>query len=106
MTKIVFIDQKGTRHEVDAKNGMSVMEAAMENSIPGIYAECGGTCSCATCHCYVEDSTLGKLDPMDDLEDGMLDGANDRRANSRLTCQVQVTDLLDGAVFEVANNNL
>ncbi|MDX9768421.1 MAG: 2Fe-2S iron-sulfur cluster-binding protein [Ectothiorhodospiraceae bacterium] len=106
MTKIVFIDQTGARHEVEAAPGVSVMEAAMDNSIPGIYAECGGTCSCATCHCYVREGWMDKLDPMDDLEDGMLDGAKERRPNSRLSCQIKVTDLLEGAEFEVADNNL
>lgn len=106
MTKLVFIDRQGGRHEVEATNGVSVMEAAMENSVPGIYAECGGTCSCATCHCYVGDAWVGKLGAMDDLEDGMLDGAKERRATSRLTCQVMVSDALEGIEFEVADNNL
>lgn len=106
MTKIVFVDQKGARHEFDAQNGVSVMEVAMENSVPGIYAECGGTCSCATCHCYVEESWMSKLDPMDDLEDGMLDGAKERRPTSRLTCQIKVSPELEGIEFEVADNNM
>lgn len=106
MTKVVFIDRQGGRHEVEAKNGMSVMEVAMDNSIPGIYAECGGTCSCATCHCYAAESWSDKLGAMDDLEDGMLDGAKERRVNSRLSCQITVSDALDGIEFEVADNNL
>lgn len=106
MTKVVFIDRQGGRHEVEANNGVSVMEAAMDNSIPGIYAECGGTCSCATCHCYVGDAWVDKIGPMDDLEDGMLDGAKERRPNSRLSCQIRISDALDGIELEVADNNL
>lgn len=106
MTKVVFVDRKGERHELNASNGVSIMEVAMENSIPGIYAECGGTCSCATCHCYVDEKWLDKLTPMDDLEDGMLDGAKERRPNSRLSCQIQISDALDGIVLEVADNNM
>lgn len=106
MTKVVFIDRQGGRHEVEAKNGVSIMEVAMDNSISGIYAECGGTCSCATCHCYVNDAWLNKLDPMDDLEDGMLDGAKERQPNSRLSCQIKVSDAIDGIELQVADNNL
>ena len=106
MTQIVFIDRRGGRHEVDAKLGASVMEAAIDNDIPGIYGECGGTCSCATCHCYVDARWLAKLKPMDALEDGMLDGANARRANSRLSCQIIVAEALAGIELEVADNSL
>jgi 2Fe-2S ferredoxin len=106
VTKIVFIDRRGDRHEVDAKPGTSAMEAAIDNDIPGLYGECGGTCSCATCHCYVGASWINKLKPMDALEDGMLDGANERRANSRLSCQLIVADVLAGIELEVADNNL
>lgn len=106
MTKIVFIDRKGQRLEVQAENGSSIMEVAMDNGVSGIYGECGGTCSCATCHCYVPDEWVAKLKPMDDLEDGMLDGAKDRRPTSRLTCQLVVSDELDGIELEVAENNL
>jgi 2Fe-2S ferredoxin len=102
----VFIDRQGGRHEVEADNGVSIMEVAMDNSIPGIYAECGGTCSCATCHCYVGEAWADKLAPMDDLEDGMLDGAKERRPTSRLSCQIQVSDAIDGIELEVADNNL
>ena len=106
MTKVIFIDRQGSRHEVNAVDGLPVMKAAVENSIPGIYAECGGTCSCATCHCYVAHAWVDKLKPMDDLEDGMLEGAKDRRLNSRLTCQIMVSGALDGIELEVADNNI
>ncbi len=106
MRKVVFVGRTGERHELNFEIGVSAMEVAMENSIPGIYAECGGTCSCATCHCYVAEDWMNKLTPMDDLEDGMLDGAKERRVNSRLTCQIKLAEELDGIEFEVADNNL
>lgn len=106
MTKLVFVDRQGDRHEVQAKNGLSVMEVALDSGVPGIYGECGGTCSCATCHCYVADAWVAKLKPMDGLEDGLLDGAIARRPTSRLTCQLIVADALDGIELTVADNNL
>jgi 2Fe-2S ferredoxin len=106
LTKVIFVDRQGGRHEIEADNGVSIMEVAMNNGIPGIYAECGGTCSCATCHCFVAEAWVDKLTPMDDLEDGMLDGAKERRPTSRLTCQIIVNDALDGIELEVADNNL
>ena len=106
MTKVVFIDRQGGRHEIEADNGVTLMEVALDNSVPGIYAECGGTCSCATCHCYVSDAWADKLTAMDDLEDGMLDGVKERRPSSRLSCQLTVSDALDGIELEVADNNL
>lgn len=106
MTKIVFIDAQGARHEVDATDGISVMEVAVNNGVPGLYGECGGTCSCATCHCYVPDQWASKLDPLGDLEDGMLDGSSERRADSRLSCQIIVSPEIDGIELTVANNNI
>ena len=82
------------------------MEGAIDNDVAGIVAECGGACACATCHAYVADSWLPKLKPMEDMEDAMLDSAADRRANSRLTCQIEVTDELDGLEVFVANNEV
>lgn len=104
MAKITYIEQDGTRHEIDVKNGYSVMEGAINNSVPGIVAECGGACACATCHAYIGDAWLDKLKPMDDMEDCMLDAAYERRDNSRLTCQIEVTDELDGLVVNIADN--
>ena len=106
MPKIVFLDADGSRREFDVKAGYSVMEGAIENDVPGIVAECGGACACATCHAYVEDSWLARLPEMDDMEDAMLDAAYERRPNSRLTCQIEVTDELDGLVVTPAENEL
>lgn len=96
MTKVIFHDHEGKTREVDAKNGISVMEAAISNMIPGIDADCGGACACATCHVYVSDAWIGKLKPKDDMEDSMLDFADDVQDNSRLCCQILLSDDLDG----------
>ena len=96
MAKVIFHDHEGKTREVDAKNGMSVMEAAISNMIPGIDADCGGACACATCHVYISDKWIGKLRPKDDMEDSMLDFANDVQDNSRLCCQILLSDELDG----------
>ena len=104
MPKITYISSDGNRHEVDVENGYSVMEGAINNDIAGIVAECGGACACATCHSYVDEQWLDKIPPMDDMEDSMLDAAFERKENSRLTCQIEVNDKLDGLVIHVADN--
>ena len=98
MAKITFVDHEGTRREVVAENGMTVMEAAVKNSIPGIDADCGGACACATCHVYVDAAWTGKVGKAESMEEDMLDFAFDVRDNSRLSCQIKVTDELDGLV--------
>ncbi len=104
MPKIVFHVPSGGTQEVDAAAGLTVMEAATDNNIAGMLAECGGACACATCHSYIDESWLSRLPAMDDMEDAMLDSALDRRANSRLSCQIEITDELDGLVVTVADN--
>jgi len=96
MTKIIFIDTSGNRHEVDAKNDQSVMQAAVDNMIEGIAAECGGCLSCATCHGYIGEAWLDVVPPASEDEKTMLECALDVKDNSRLTCQINVTDALDG----------
>lgn len=98
MPKITYIDNDGTSRDVDAKVGSSVMEAAIQNMIPGIDADCGGACACATCHVYVAEEWVGKLSEKDDMEDSMLDFAESVQENSRLSCQILMTDELDGIV--------
>ena len=105
MPKIHYITPDGTQHDVDVETGYSVMEGAINNDIEGIVAECGGACACATCHSYIDDAWLDKLPQMDDMEDSMLDAAFERKANSRLTCQLEVTDEFDGLVVHVADND-
>ena len=96
MPKILFTDHSGETREVEAKSGMSVMEAAVQNMIPGIDADCGGACACATCHVYVGEAHLSKLKDKDDMEDSMLDFAENVQDNSRLSCQILMNDTLDG----------
>lgn len=105
MPKVIFNTRSGERRVVEAARGTTVMEAAIDNDVAGIVAECGGACACATCHSYVADAWLPKLKPMEDMEDAMLDSARDRRPNSRLTCQIEITDLLDGIEITVADND-
>ncbi len=96
MPKVIFIDHEGNKREIEAKPGTTVMEAAVQNLVPGIDADCGGACACATCHVYVDEAWFEKLKARDDMEDSMLDFAEDVRPTSRLSCQIQMTDELDG----------
>ena len=96
MPKITFIDADGTSRDVDTKTGSSIMEAAVQNMIPGIDADCGGACACATCHVYVAADWMSKLKDKDDMEDSMLDFAEEVQDNSRLSCQILMNDDLDG----------
>ena len=105
MPRITFVTTDGQRHEVDVENGYSVMEGAVNHNIKGIVAECGGACACATCHGYVDEAWFDKLPAMDDMEDSMLDAAFERKDNSRLTCQIEMNDDLDGIVVHVAEND-
>jgi 2Fe-2S ferredoxin len=98
MTKITFIDATGKSRTVEAEDGSTVMETAIRNSIPGIEAECGGACACATCHVYVDDAWIGKLPKREQMEEDMLDFAFDVREGSRLSCQIKVKPELDGLV--------
>jgi len=104
MPKIIYQTRDGSRHEVEVETGYSVMEGAINNNIEGIVAECGGACACATCHSYIDAAWVEKLTAMDDMEDSMLDAAFERKTNSRLTCQIEVSDELDGLVVHVAEN--
>lgn len=101
MTKITFIAFDGTRIETDAVNGSTVMENAIRNSVPGIEAECGGACACATCHVYVDNAWESAAGKPAAMEEDMLDFAFDVRPNSRLCCQIKVSDALDGLVVSV-----
>jgi 2Fe-2S ferredoxin len=98
MPKINFIDASGTKRTVEADVGSTVMEAAIRNNIPGIEAECGGACACATCHVYVAEDWREKVGPPSPMEEDMLDFGYDVRPNSRLSCQIKVSNELDGLV--------
>ena len=101
MPKITFIEFDGTAHEVDVPAGGSVMEAAVSNNVPGIDADCGGACSCATCMVYVPEEWLGRLPAKDSTEQSMLEFCPHVQANSRLSCQIQVSDALGGLRLKV-----
>jgi 2Fe-2S ferredoxin len=98
MPTITFIDAAGTARSVEADNGSTVMETAIRNSIPGIEAECGGACACATCHVYVAEEWSAKVGKPQPMEDDMLDFAFDVRPTSRLSCQIKVKPELDGLI--------
>ena len=98
MPKITYIAFDGEETTVDAKEGMSVMQSAVNNGVDGIVAECGGACSCATCHVYVDEEWLGKLPEAQAMEKEMLDFVMSPQPNSRLSCQLKVTAELDGLV--------
>jgi len=101
MAKITFIGADGTRYEVEAENGSTVMENAIRNGVPGIEAECGGACACATCHVYVAEEWRPRSGDPEPMEEDMLDFAYDVRPGSRLSCQIRVSDALDGLVVTV-----
>jgi len=98
MVQVVYVDAGGARRQVDVPEGYSIMEAAIEGSVPGIEGDCGGACACATCHVHVEPEWLAKLPPMSELEQGMLDFAFGVDETSRLSCQIKLTAELDGIV--------
>ena len=101
MPKITYIDSDGTSRAVEAENGATVMETAIRNNIPGIEAECGGACACATCHAYVDPAWIARTGTASAMEESMLDFAENVEPNSRLCCQIKVTDELDGLIVRV-----
>jgi 2Fe-2S ferredoxin len=101
MARITYVAHDGTRFDVDADAGSTVMENAVRNGVPGIEAECGGACACATCHVYVADEWSERVGRPEAMEEDMLDFAYDVRPTSRLSCQIRVSDQLDGLVVSV-----
>ena len=101
MAKIHFVDHSGETRTIEVENGATVMEAAIRNAIPGIEAECGGACACATCHVYVDDAWREATGAPEQMEEDMLDFAFDVRPSSRLSCQIKVSDALDGLVVRI-----
>ena len=96
MAKITYIEHNGTNHTVDVQNGLTVMEGAVQNNIPGIDADCGGGMACATCHVYVKDEWFDKINKKSEGEDDMIDQAYEPKKSSRLSCQIQVSPEIDG----------
>ena len=101
MAKITYIEHSGKSHVVEVPKELTVMEGAVQNNIPGIDADCGGSCACATCHVYVDEKWFCKLPNKEDAEEDMLDMAFEPNKFSRLTCQITVIDDLDGLVVKM-----
>jgi 2Fe-2S ferredoxin len=101
MPKITFIEANGAEYVTEAENGTTVMETAIMNGVPGIIAECGGACTCATCHAYVDPDWVDVVGPPSMMEEDMLDFAYEVKPNSRLSCQIKVRDALDGLIMRV-----
>ena len=101
MPKITYIEHGGKSHTIEVANGLSVMEGAIQNNIPGIDADCGGGMACATCHVYVKEEWFDKLSTKEDGEEDMLDMAFEPKKNSRLSCQIIVSDELDGLTVNI-----
>ena len=101
MVKITFIEFDKTEHTIDADEGLSLMEVALQNGVPGIDADCGGACACATCHVYVDKSWVEKTGEAEQMEQDMLDFAFDVNEQSRLSCQIKITDDLDGIIINL-----
>jgi 2Fe-2S ferredoxin len=107
MAKITYIEFNGTPHEVEVASGLTVMEGARDNGIPGIEADCGGACACSTCHVYVDPAWIDRLPPKEAMEEDMLDFAYEPDPErSRLTCQLRVTDELDGLVVRMPEKQI
>ncbi len=101
MPKITYIEHNGKSHTLEVENGLTVMEGAIQNNISGIDADCGGGCACATCHVYVDEKWFNKLQKKENAEQDMLDVAFEPKSLSRLSCQIIVSDELDGLVVKM-----
>ena len=101
MPKITYLEDSGKPHTIEVSNGLSVMEGAVQNDIPGIDADCGGGMACATCHVYVKEEWFDKLLKKEDGEEDMLDMAYEPKQNSRLSCQILVSDELEGLTVSI-----
>ena len=101
MVKITFVESNGTEHPCEGDTGMTLMEVAIKNDIKAISADCGGACACATCHVYVDEEWKDKLPAKEDGEEDMLDMAFEPKQSSRLSCQLTVSDELDGLVVNI-----
>jgi len=106
MPKITYIEHDGTEHVVEVPEGLSVMEGAVKNAIPGIDADCGGACACSTCHVYVDPAWVDRLPKREPMEEDMLDFAYQPQDNSRLTCQIKVTSALEGLVVRMPEKQI
>jgi 2Fe-2S ferredoxin len=101
MAKVTYIEFSGREHRVDVQPGLSVMEGAKKNEVPGIDADCGGGCSCGTCHIYVDPAWLARVGGRTEIEEAMIEFADNVEPNSRLACQIPVTENLDGLIVRL-----
>jgi ferredoxin, 2Fe-2S len=101
LPRLTFITPDGESHEVEAESGLSVMEAATSNGIPGVLADCGGACACATCHVYVDPTWVDRIPGRSETETDMIECVDDPRPNSRLSCQIMLSDNLDGIILHI-----
>lgn len=101
MPRVTYVQHNGTVHNVELKSGMSVMQGAVDNGIPGIDADCGGQCACATCHVYVDPAWVENTGDPSEQESGMLSLASNAETNSRLSCQIKMTEELDGLLVRL-----
>ena len=106
MPKITYVENDGKSHTVEVDNGLTVMEGAVQNNIPGIDADCGGSMACATCHVYVKEEWFDKINKKNDGEDDMLDQAFEPKKNSRLSCQITVSDDIDGLIVDLPSKQI
>lgn len=101
MTTITYIEQDGTEHSREVANGLSLMEGAVKGGVPGIDADCGGSCACATCHVYIDEAWIRRIGQPSDMEEEMLDCASDVTPASRLSCQIKIVSELDGLIVHL-----
>ena len=101
MAKITYIEHDGTEHQADVAPGQTLKDGAVNNMIPGVLAECGGNCACATCHVYIDHGWTDRVGPANEMEADMLDFAHEPQENSRLSCQVEVTAEMDGLIIRI-----
>lgn len=106
MPTITYIQADGNRRELILEPGTSLMQGAVDNMVDGILAECGGSCSCATCHCYIDEDWAGKLEAPSAMENDLLSCVSDQQDNSRLSCQIEVTHALDGLVVHLPESQI
>ena len=107
MARITYVEHSGKEHVVEVPTGLTVMEGARDNGIPGIEADCGGACACSTCHAYIHPDWVDRLPPVEPMEEDMLDFAYETRPGfSRLTCQLRVTDAMDGLIVQLPERQI
>lgn len=104
MTRVTFITHDGEQYDIDAEDGQSLMTAAVDNDVPGIDADCGGSCACATCHVFIESVWTDKTNEQDEMEQSMLELADDKQDNSRLSCQISISPALEGLTVRIPEN--